>query len=282
VKISRRRFLKSGGIAVAGGAASVFGWSFVEPRWLEVTRPEIRVPNLPVEFDGLRIALVADIHHSRYFSLRRVQELVKFASGLGADVVAFCGDYVTGRRSRGRKYIVPCIRALAVLRAPMGVFAVLGNHDAWADAALTRQRLRGAGIPDLTNSGVWLRRGKARLRLAGVGDLMTDEQDLSAALGDAKDADAVVLLTHNPDYVEHIRDSRVGLVLSGHTHGGQICLPFIGAPIVPSRYGQKYRAGLVKTPHTQVYVSRGIGLIGPPMRLLCRPELPVITLRAGG
>ncbi len=279
MKFTRRRFLKWAGFAAAGGAASAAGWSFVEPRWLEVTRPQIRVPNLPAEFDGLKIALVADIHHGPYFSIERVRQLVSHAGGLGADVVALCGDYVT-REGRDQVRIEACVKALSKLRPPMGAYAVLGNHDAWADAAFSRRQLKRVGIPDLTNTGVWLRRGKSRLRLAGVGDLWTDRQNLPAALGDATDTDATVLLTHNPDYVERIRDSRVGLVLSGHTHGGQICLPFAGGVIMVSRYWRKYRAGLVRTRWTQVYVSRGIGVVGLPVRLFCRPELAVITLRA--
>ncbi|MDK1030926.1 MAG: metallophosphoesterase [Planctomycetia bacterium] len=281
-KLSRRRFLRRAGLVVVGAAVATGVWSLIEPRWLAVTHPRIVVPGLPGEFDGLKIALLTDIHHSSSFSLKRVVKTVRLANTLGADVIALCGDYVTGQGGKGKRYIAPCIDALAELHAPMGVFAVLGNHDAWADAAFTRRRLESAGIDDLTNSGLWLRRGVARLRLAGVGDLWTERQDLSSALGDASDDDVAVVLAHNPDYMEEMSDSRVGLVLSGHTHGGQIYLPILGAPIVPSRYGQKYRAGLVRTPHSQVYVSRGIGLIKPAVRLFCRPELPVITLAAAG
>ena len=118
----------------------------------------------------------------------------------------------------------------------------------------------------------------ARLRICGVGDLWTDRQDLKTALGDATPGDAVLLLSHNPDFVETIRDRRVGLVLSGHTHGGQIVLPGYGAPVVPSRYGQKYLYGLVQGPCCQVFVTRGVGTVTPPVRFLCRPEIVLITL----
>ncbi len=114
--------------------------------------------------------------------------------------------------------------------------------------------------------------------LCGVGDLWEDKQDLQAALGDAGDDDAALLLSHNPDYVEHIKDGRVGLVLSGHTHGGQVVVPFYGAPVVPSAYGRKYAQGLVRTDVTQVFVSRGIGNIAPPIRFNCRPEIALLTL----
>jgi uncharacterized protein len=143
---------------------------------------------------------------------------------------------------------------------------------------LSRTALAKAKIPDLSNTGVWIERAGARLRICGVGDLWTDHQELAAALGDATESDAVLLLSHNPDFVETIRDRRVGLVLSGHTHGGQIIVPSYGAPIVPSRYGQKYLHGLVKGPHCPVFVTRGVGTVIPPIRFLCRPEVVLITL----
>jgi uncharacterized protein len=126
--------------------------------------------------------------------------------------------------------------------------------------------------------GDWLERSGSRLRICGVGDLWTDRQDLGATLGDATERDAVLLLSHNPNFVETIRDARVGLVLSGHTHGGQVTVPGFGAPIVPSRYGQKYLYGLVQGPCCRVFVTRGVGTISPPVRLLCRPEAVLITL----
>ncbi|MDK1030927.1 MAG: metallophosphoesterase [Planctomycetia bacterium] len=279
MKTSRKRSLRRVVAAALVAAVSVAGASCVAPRYLEVTRIEISIANLPAEFDGLTIAVLSDIHHGAYYSLKRVREVVELANGLGADVVVLPGDFTSsGRIMRGR--IAACIGELAKLQASMGVYAVLGNHDLWADAALTRQELARAGIVDLTNTGVWLRKGQHRLRLAGVGDLWTEKQDLASALGDAAEDDVAVLLSHNPDYAAKITDSRVRLVLSGHTHGGQVCFPPLGSPFVLSWHGQKYRAGFVKAPHSQVYVSRGIGVMLLPVRLFCRPELPLVTLRA--
>jgi predicted MPP superfamily phosphohydrolase len=112
-----------------------------------------------------------------------------------------------------------------------------------------------------------------------VGDYWRDVQDLDAALGNTRRDEAALLLSHNPDYVEKIHDPRVGLVLSGHTHGGQVRLPFIGAPVVPSRFGQKYVEGLVRGPVAQVFVTRGVGTISPPVRFNCPPEVALLTLR---
>lgn len=133
-------------------------------------------------------------------------------------------------------------------------------------------------IVEMTNSGVWLERRGARLRLSGVGDFWEDVQDLDQALGDTEPSETAILLSHNPDFVENLTDRRVGLVLSGHTHGGQVVLPIVGAPRVPSSYGQKYLHGLVKTPHTQVFVTRGLGTVTLPVRFCCRPEVMLITL----
>ena len=181
-------------------------------------------------------------------------------------------------------YIAPGIDELGKLKGTFGRFAVRGNHDNQdyhgrrSFRPLSQAALAEAKLPDLNNTGVWIERGGARLRICGVGDLWTDHQDLEAALGDATERDAVVLLSHNPDFVETIRDPRVGLVLSGHTHGGQIVLPGYGAPIVPSRYGQKYLYGLVEGPTCPVFVTRGVGTVTPPVRFLCRPEVVLITL----
>jgi predicted MPP superfamily phosphohydrolase len=173
---------------------------------------------------------------------------------------------------------------LGKLEARLGRYAVLGNHDNlnYRDnrdfQPFSLAALAEAGLTSLNNSGIWLERDGARLRLSGVGDLWTDRQDLDTALGNATLGDAVILLSHNPDFAEILGDRRVGLVLSGHTHGGQVVLPGLGAPIVPSRYGQKYLHGLVQGPLCQVFVTRGVGTITPPVRFLCRPEIVLITL----
>ena len=142
----------------------------------------------------------------------------------------------------------------------------------------SRQALDDTRISLADNTGFWIEKGGARLRICGVGDLWTDRQNLPAALGDATERDAVILLSHNPDFAETLEDRRVGLILSGHTHGGQVVLPGFGAPIVPSRYGQKYLHGLVQGPRSQVFISRGVGTVTPPVRFFCRPEIVLITL----
>jgi predicted MPP superfamily phosphohydrolase len=272
--MNRRRFLKwaAGGLVgsgVAGGAYAV-----LEARWCRVARVTVPVPRLPAPFAGMTIALVTDVHHGPFVPLRYVRDVVAMTNALRPDVVALGGDYVY----KSRRFIAPCLAALGGLKAGVGCFAVLGNHDHWEGAEETRQGLADSKIAELTNGGVWLHRGGARLRMCGVGDLWEDVQDLHTALGSTSPDEAAILLSHNPDYVEQIRDERVALVLSGHTHGGQVVLPGIRPRWAPTRYGAKYLHGLVQGPVSRVYVSRGTGTVGPPVRFLCRPEVVHITL----
>jgi len=272
--MDRRKFLKRMGLAALGSAVVGGVYPFLEAKWCRVVRQTIAVPNLPPPFRGTTVALLADVHHGPFVPLAYIRHVVGLTNALKPDLIALAGDYV----HRSETYIAPGIAELGKLTAPLGRFAVRGNHDNWESPCLSQAALVEAKLAELNNTGVWLQRRGARLRICGVGDLWTDRQDLGAALGDATVDDAVLLLSHNPDFVEAIRDRRVGLVLSGHTHGGQVLVPGFGAPIVPSKYGQKYLYGLVQGPTCRVFVTRGVGTITPPVRFLCRPEVVLITL----
>ena len=272
-------------LTLGAGGAAYTAWEAKRP---QVTRFETVLRDLPAAFDGLTVAFLSDTHHGPFVPLAYLADVVEMTNDLRPDVVLLGGDYVQRRRAAflhlgidHRRYIAPGIDVLADLRAPLGRFAVLGNHDYRTDAALTRRALAEAGFTDLTNTGVWLERpGGARLRIAGVDDCRAGRPRLRQALGDLRAGEACLVLTHNPDYVERVRDARVDLVLSGHTHGGQVVLPVVGAPVLPSRYGQKYRAGLVQGPRARVFVTTGVGTIGPPVRFRCPPEVALITLRS--
>jgi uncharacterized protein len=274
--MDRRQFLKRAGLASVGSLAAGGAYPFLEAKWCRVTHQTIALPNLPPAFHGTTIALLADTHHGPYVSLDYLYSVVEMTNALHPDLVLLAGDYVQG----DERDILPGIEALGDLKARIGRYAVRGNHDNRHFAGATCDALAEAGLPDVTNTGVWLERDGARLRICGVGDLWTDQQDLTAALDDATIDDTVILLSHNPDFVESIRDPRVRLVLSGHTHGGQIIVPGYGAPIVPSRFGQKYLQGLVQGPTCPVFITRDVGTISPPVRFLCRPEVVLITLVA--
>ena len=156
----------------------------------------------------------------------------------------------------------------------------MGNHDHWVDVAAVRTMLTQAGIVDLTNRGTWLRCNGSRLRVAGVGDLWEDRQDLNSALEGTRENEAAVLLSHNPDFAAKLGDKRVKLVLSGHTHGGQVRLPGVGPLLTNSRFGRRWASGLTSVNGFQLYVSRGLGTVVVPIRYNCPPELCLITLQS--
>jgi predicted MPP superfamily phosphohydrolase len=278
--MDRRKFLKATALTALGPATVGAVYPFLEAKWCRVVRQTIQLPNLPTPFRGTSLALLADVHHGPFVPLAYIRHVVSMTNSLRPDIVALVGDFV----HRHDHYIAPAIEELGKLKGPLGRFAVRGNHDNRNYDGLHDFRLLSctaladARLPDLNNCGDWIERGGKRLRICGVGDLWTDYQDLEMALGDATERDAVLLLSHNPDFVETIRDRRVGLVLSGHTHGGQIVVPGYGAPVVPSRYWQKYLYGLVQGPVCPVFVTPGVGTVTPPVRFLCRPEVVLITL----
>jgi len=248
---------------------------FVEPHWLAVREIDIVDEDIPEAFQGKRIVFVCDIHHGPYLSIERVRGLVNRVNGLDPDVIILGGDYV----HREPKYIAPCFDELKNLRAMRGKFGVLGNHDHWEDAELTREGMEKAGITILDNRAEWISIGGQRIKIGGVGDMYEDVQDLTPTVEGTTEEDFVILVSHNPDYAEEITTRNVDVVLSGHTHGGQI--PFFGlwAPLGPSRYGQKYRTGIVDTGFTKVIISNGVGTITPPVRFFARPDIIVITLK---
>lgn len=271
--MTRRHFIKSAMIAALG--------IFAGPRVFAgfqsciVKRRTVFLRGLAPEFEGLRVALLSDFHHGPLVSAQRIRDSVDLANSLNPDLIALTGDYI----HRGSEWVGTCFRELANLRAPFGVFGVLGNHDHYRGAAAAVRAAMGpAGITDLTNRGIRLRRGDGELHICGVGDLWHERQDLTTALTGATRKESALLLSHNPDYLERIRDSRIGLVLSGHTHGGQCVLPIIGAPILPSRFGQKYASGLCQGPTARVFVTTGVGHSFPPIRMNCPAEVALLTL----
>lgn len=271
--LTRRKFLRRAvGATLATG---VVGWPLWEAREIGSTATTIPVAGLPLGFDGLRVAFLADTHHGIFFPLSYIEKTVELTNGLRPDLILLGGDYIY----RSASYIAPVMQVLGKLQAPLGVYAVRGNHDNAINPILTSLELRRHGIREISNTGVWLRRGTDRLFLAGVDDLLTGRPDLRAALAATSLNDPALLLTHNPDFMERMRDPRVRLGFCGHTHGGQVCLPLVGPPIVPSAYGQKYAYGLVQAPATPVYVTSGVGAVFPPVRLNCPPEISCLTLR---
>ena len=281
---TRRRFLRRvlrGGAALAGVAGLGAGYGFWEASQIRVRRQTVAVPRLPDAFAGKTVAVLADLHHGPFVGLPFIRQAVALAQELAADAYALVGDFAH-KGTHTAEQLAPCLEVLARLRAPLGVFAVPGNHDMQDRGRVYRDAVRATALTDLTNRAVRVAIGSEAVWLAGVDDLWWGRPDLPAALRDVPAGAAVVLLAHNPDFAEVAPDPRVGLVLSGHTHGGQVYLPGLGAAWMPSRYGDKYRGGLVRGPASQVFVSRGLGEAGIPLRLNCPPEINLLTLVPGG
>ena len=210
------------------------GYVFLEPFFLEEKYIALQNPNIPPEFQDTRVVFLTDIHHGPYFSQMRLEKLVNRVNGLQPDIILLGGDYV----HRSPNYIKPCFGALMNLEATLGVYGVLGNHDHWEDAALTRQCMEAAGIHLIDNEAYWVEKNGGRIKIGGVGDYMEDIQDIEPTIADINNDDFVLLVTHNPDYVKEMSTEKVDLVFAGHTHGGQVTFLGLWAPLSPSKYGQ--------------------------------------------
>ncbi len=278
--IDRRTLLRHtsrAGVGLIGAAGLAAGYGFWEAAHVRVSRHAVAVPNLPPAFAGKTVAVLADLHHGPFVGLDFVREVVRLTNALAPDLVALVGDYAH-KGSEAHIQLPPCLEALSGLAAPLGVFAVPGNHDMQKGGAVYRELVAATPLTDLTNRNRPVAVGNDRLWLTGVDDLWWGKPDLDRALDGVPAGAAVVLLSHNPDFAEDRPDGRVGLVLSGHTHGGQVYLGRSGW--VPSKYGAKYRRGLVRGPASAVFVSRGLGEAGVPLRVNSPPEVCLLTLAA--
>lgn len=276
MKLTRRGFLKGGAIFCG---ALAFDSVFVETIRIRVEETVIRIAGLPPDFEGFKICQLTDIHHGMAFDIEYLARCVRQANELAPDLFVLTGDYVES----DKRYFPEVVKTLAGLEAKHGAFAILGNHDYYAGAEAAADVFKANGIPLLANRHIVITSGGAKICLAGVKDFVEDSADAAAALKGAPIDAPVILLSHNPDYAESLPlRQRIDLVISGHTHGGQVRLPFSTfAPFVPSLYGQKYTGGLVRLGSgTQVYVSRGIGAAILPMRFNCPPELALLRLTA--
>ncbi len=282
-KLTRRNLLRlalaSGGAGVAATATLLYSRR-VEPYQLVVERIEAHPTGLPRELDGLRLGLMSDLHRGPYASEAFIERAAEALMRLSPDLIALAGDFVHGYNFQGPSVA----RALRALHAPLGIYAVMGNHDHWLDHEAIERALRrqfaDRPFAVLRNARVQLEAGGAPLHIVGVDDVMAGRDDLERALADMPDGQPAILLAHEPDFAD-MASQRYPFLLqvSGHSHGGQVRLPVIGAPILP-RLGEKYPIGLQRAGDMLVYTSRGLGMIYPPVRFMCPPEVTLITLRA--
>jgi predicted MPP superfamily phosphohydrolase len=271
-ELTRRGFLATAASLTTG--ALVYGF-LGEPRHIRTTTIEVGISDLPAGWDGLRILHLSDFHRGRHVSEEQIAKAGRIARGLSADLVVLTGDFVTGSAT----FIGSCLEALGRIPSPLGTFAVLGNHDWWTGAGLITETLQEAGIHVLSNAAVRLGSSREPLWLLGVEDLWSPVFSLNEAVHAVEQTGTRILLCHNPDVLPRAARQGIDLVLSGHTHGGQVCLPGIGALLLPIQGDRRLARGLHRQGDTQIFVTTGIGLVSPPIRINCPPEVALITLR---
>jgi predicted MPP superfamily phosphohydrolase len=292
VLLTRRNFLKLAGATVITGAATSSYAFGIEPRFrLATTYYRVTPPGWPAGGRRLRVAVLADLHACEpWMPVSRIVQIVETTNRLQPDLVCLLGDYMPGMRHFRTGLVPPpeWAGALADLSAPEGVFAVVGNHDWWVDIDAVRAAFDAVKIPVLENdAGLIEPTGAPAFWLAGLGDQMArihttkgwrHTDDLPGTLDKIRDRDKpVILLAHEPDIFPEVPE-RVSLTICGHTHGGQVALPFIGRPIVPSRYGDRYAYGHIVEDGRHLVVSGGLGCSGIPVRFGVPPEIVVIDI----
>jgi len=278
-KISRRGFLKAAGAAAIGFPLYA---AEVSRHELSIERHTIHLDRLPEPFHGLRIVQISDFHYAEFTEPYFLREIVHHVNRLKPDAVVFNGDYVTMGFVPEKSTINsanPCAEILSRVECPLR-FAVLGNHDSTFAEPAVMDALATHSLPLLYNSFTPLELDGKRLWFAGIGDACNKKMDLGKALppDSLTGGEPVILLAHEPDILPQVARRNVDLMLSGHTHGGQIRFPFVPPMHLPP-LGKIYVGGLFRLGPTQLYVNRGIGTVGLPMRFNCPPEITEITLQ---
>lgn len=234
--------------------------------------------------DGFTIALLSDFHFDQTFSVHPIRNSIEVVNNLHPDLIVLAGDFVSvplvGDPARGADMAEPCAELLGKLRAPHGLWAVMGNHDVFSDPARVSGALTANGIEILTNRSVAIENNGGRFWLAGVDDVSGGDADLVASLRGIATEEPTVLLAHEPDYADYVARYPVDLQLSGHSHGGQVRLPFVTPLFLPD-LGRKYIWGLYRIGHLTLYTTAGIGTVRLAVRFNCPSEITLLTLRHG-
>lgn len=289
----RRAFLGNAALGVTsiGALATPSYATLIEPWTIKVRKYTIPIKNLDSTFEGLKLVQLADTHLGPRIPESFIQQAVDLVIAQAPDLVLLTGDHIhdgTSEIDRAANLCKPF-----ALHATIGAIGVLGNHDWWGDGPRITRALRHQGVHMIDNNRIWIEPktrtiqsqdpGKGALAIVGFGDLTDDYIDTDRAFRDIAEATPRIVLSHNPDSAELSSVTkqgapRIDLMCSGHTHGGQVKIPFLGTPIVPSRFGSKYAGGLVNGPAFPVHISRGIGMSMLPVRLGVPPEISVLTL----
>jgi predicted MPP superfamily phosphohydrolase len=281
---TRRRFLTAG---LAGAAGLALYSGEIARHEIEITHRDFRLPDLPAAFDGFRIAQLSDIHMDQFTEGFFLRDAVGHINKLRPDAVFLTGDFVT-HEFLPRKFSIhsgwKCASILDGLECRQR-YAVLGNHDVIVNPHAITAALAANGITVLRNSWTPIERSSSRLLLAGLDDAVEGKPDIDRAIPDVirnRSGGPILLMCHEPDFADallaHPAGQSVALMLSGHTHGGQVLLPLVGPMALPE-LGRKYIEGTFQLQSLQLYVNRGLGTVGVPFRLNCPPEITSITLR---
>ena len=285
--LSRRRFLQvAGGLAATGALALGEDSIILEPNRPTLRTVEAILARLPPAFEGFTIAQLSDFHYDEHFSAIPLRAAIEIVNHLHPDLVVLTGDFVTvppfhrqlhaGKRAAGAAE--PCARLLSQLRPRLGVVSILGNHDVDSDARQIIDILDSHGLSVLRNRSIPVEQDGSRIWLCGLDSAWEGNPDIDRALHTVPKNEFVILLVHEPDFADEAVRYPVDIQLSGHSHGGQIWLPGIGAPWLPL-LARKYPRGLYKVGPLTLYTNIGLGTIRVPIRLNCPPEVSLFTLR---
>ena len=279
--MNRRQFLKAIGL---GSVAAATGWGGYHLGWerytLTVEKRTLRVPGLPPGLEGLRVAHLSDFHAGEYTPWSLFERAVEVAVAEKPDIVFLTGDYLSMGRGRGGG---PLEMAAQPLTAPYGVWAVLGNHDCiMLRHQVVTEALVAAGAEVLNNAAAQIEVRGEEVWIVGVDDPVTAHADYDKACKVVPSGAFTIMLAHTPDAVDAAARRKVNAVLAGHTHGGQVVIPLLGPPLVPSRYGRRFACGAFRFGETALHVTKGIGVVPPLVRFCCPPEVAVVTLTAAG
>ena len=256
----------------------------LEPNFPVVVHQEIRLKRWPSQLDGFAIALLSDFHYDPLFSIHPIRRSIDVVNKLRPDLVVLTGDFVTvpvsGDPVKAASDAEPCAELVGQLKAPFGLWAVLGNHDIYSDPKRITSALMAKGIRVLLNRAVPIEKDRARFWLCGVDDVMGGFPDLVTTLKNVPSGEPSVLLAHEPDYADYVTRYPIDLQLSGHSHGGQVRLPLVTPLFLPD-LARKYVWGLFKVDDLTLYTTAGIGTVRVPVRFNCPAEITFIRLFGG-
>ena len=285
-KITRRDFLKLTSMTTLNlflASLGGLGYSLVvEPGRLEVERVALKLPRLAPSFSGFRILQISDIHFGGWMNRERLGHVIRTVLAEEPKLVVITGDFLIGHvwNDSIRDSLTELVEEMSVLTEVHPTLAVLGNHDYWTNAGAVRTALAACNIVELSNDVYSLSKDHEQLHIAGVDDIWERQDRLDIVLDKLPQTGAAILLAHEPDYADvSAKTGRFDLQLSGHSHGGQVVLPFVGAPVLPY-LGRKYPSGLYRVGTMWQYTNRGVGMARLKVRFNCRPEITVFTLES--